>query len=528
MKKVLWIVILLIIPLFVIVFRATVVRQFFPQASAQLEVVGDSSPMVLYVDNRLVGTLPIDTVSLTAGVHTLSLRNVIGGEGSHVWWQEEVVVGRGDYLKLIIQTRDDTLIGAVLVRLITTSSTISRVFIEPTDSTVWFNETAYSNPPILLPELAPGTYSIRTEHPVYPEVVLDIEVPSGTSIEVRIELFLDLVKDITRQDELTIDNVNREQSIKRRWDWGAIHAPIPIDAFLTDEWKRLAVYTADISADNAIEVLLPMIERMFRERSVFVRIPFAFVVDKDGDIFEGLGLWDFDYTTLNLSGVPFSSGEVPILVLGKQVSEKQVQALEHLTSYITQEPIALGRILDAPTSLLFNTQEINTVAIQAKNTGWTVWEDSGDGLLIVQPKDLASRSHFYHPDVWISPDTVARVTDPRVIPGAETTILLTFKAPAYPIKINETYVLVQNGKILAGSEFVIDFTVNGNGVGIEIVDTPTGFLNVRAEASLNSELLGAVFPGERYVLLQSQSEWHQIALSDGTVGWVNGDYVRRL
>lgn len=527
MKKLLWIAVL-VIPLTAILFRSTSLRQLLPHTGGELQITGDFLPMVLYIDNRLIGTLPLDVVPLSVGVHTLSLRNVLGETESHVWWQEEVTVERGDSLQLILQAQDNQLTGAALVRLMHSSATVSRIFVQPSDSTVFFDEASYTGNPILLSEVMAGTNTVRVEHSVYPDMEFDIEVPVGTALEVRIKLFLDIVTTIQKQEGLVLEPALRESTIYRRWDWGAPSTPVPIDSLQTTEWKSLGVYQADTAIDASTEALLPMIERTFRERAVFVRIPFAFIVDTQGNIWEGLGLWDFDYSTVNVSVTTFQSGEAPVLVLGSSITEEQKRSLEHLLAFIQQEPVPSSQILDVPTTLTLQTEEIRTVSLQVKNTGWTVWEDSGDGQLRVQPQNTTQRSNFYHPDVWLAPDTVASLADPMVIPGADTTIPVTFKASAYPITTTETFILTQRGIELAQSAVSIQFVIEGSGIGIEIVDTPTGFLNVRAEASLGSELLGAVYPGERYVLLQSQGEWHQITLLDGTVGWVNGDYIRRL
>ncbi|KKW29589.1 MAG: hypothetical protein UY73_C0012G0007 [Parcubacteria group bacterium GW2011_GWA2_52_8] len=62
-----------------------------------------------------------------------------------------------------------------------------------------------------------------------------------------------------------------------------------------------------------------------------------------------------------------------------------------------------------------------------------------------------------------------------------------------------------------------------------ILDTPTGFLNVRAGAGTNTAKIGEVSPGEIYDLVSENTAnggWYQIKLADGTVGWVTDQYAR--
>ncbi len=60
---------------------------------------------------------------------------------------------------------------------------------------------------------------------------------------------------------------------------------------------------------------------------------------------------------------------------------------------------------------------------------------------------------------------------------------------------------------------------------LTISDTPTGFLNVRDEPSTAGAQIDQVSPGDEYEYTDEKNGWYQIKLSDGTEGWVSGDYV---
>lgn len=62
---------------------------------------------------------------------------------------------------------------------------------------------------------------------------------------------------------------------------------------------------------------------------------------------------------------------------------------------------------------------------------------------------------------------------------------------------------------------------------ILILDTPTGFLRVRDQPSLNGNQVGQVLPGEKYDLLEEQNGWYKIKLKDGTLGWVSSQYAQK-
>jgi hypothetical protein len=60
---------------------------------------------------------------------------------------------------------------------------------------------------------------------------------------------------------------------------------------------------------------------------------------------------------------------------------------------------------------------------------------------------------------------------------------------------------------------------------LTITETGTGYLNVRADSSLETDIIGKVYPGETYEYSLKQDGWYRIELSDGEAGWVFGDYV---
>jgi Bacterial SH3 domain/PEGA domain len=60
-----------------------------------------------------------------------------------------------------------------------------------------------------------------------------------------------------------------------------------------------------------------------------------------------------------------------------------------------------------------------------------------------------------------------------------------------------------------------------------ILQTPTGFLRVRDQASLNGSEAGQVKPGETYQLLDERADWFQIKLSSTQSGWISSQYAQK-
>ncbi len=63
---------------------------------------------------------------------------------------------------------------------------------------------------------------------------------------------------------------------------------------------------------------------------------------------------------------------------------------------------------------------------------------------------------------------------------------------------------------------------------VRILETPTGWLNVRSGPSTVYDILKKVLPGESYELLEEQEEWYKIRLSATEEGWVIYEYVEKI
>lgn len=62
---------------------------------------------------------------------------------------------------------------------------------------------------------------------------------------------------------------------------------------------------------------------------------------------------------------------------------------------------------------------------------------------------------------------------------------------------------------------------------VRILQTPTGFLRVRKDASISSNEIGRVNPGESYDLADELAGWYKIKLSKDKEGWVSASYAEK-
>ncbi len=62
---------------------------------------------------------------------------------------------------------------------------------------------------------------------------------------------------------------------------------------------------------------------------------------------------------------------------------------------------------------------------------------------------------------------------------------------------------------------------------VVIKETPTGWLRVREEPSINASESARINPGEKFDLLDEQSGWYQIEYEAGKKGWISAEYASK-
>src|SRR3989338_1392161 len=61
---------------------------------------------------------------------------------------------------------------------------------------------------------------------------------------------------------------------------------------------------------------------------------------------------------------------------------------------------------------------------------------------------------------------------------------------------------------------------------ITILDTPTGWLRVRAEPNLNASEAAKVNPGDKFEVLEEQNGWYKIRYQGQNFGWISARYTK--
>ncbi len=63
---------------------------------------------------------------------------------------------------------------------------------------------------------------------------------------------------------------------------------------------------------------------------------------------------------------------------------------------------------------------------------------------------------------------------------------------------------------------------------LEVGTTPTGWLRVRDNPSVQGKEVARVNVGDRLISTEQKQGWYSVTLEDNVTGWVSGDYVKKV
>jgi len=168
------------------------------------------------------------------------------------------------------------------------------------------------------------------------------------------------------------------------------------------------------------------------------------------------------------------------------------------------------------------------IAIDVTNSGDIPWFT--DRFEFYLETSTGKDSEFAVNGVWESFQKVLYIeeNDGIVNPGESIRLNFEMQSPLQAGKYSEKfYIKVLDGNVVTGSAFTVAFNASkGDFTLIEITETSTGALNVRRDPYVNADLVGEVPVGRIYVRTDSQSGWDKIEYSNGLEGWVYGKYTK--
>jgi hypothetical protein len=141
-------------------------------------------------------------------------------------------------------------------------------------------------------------------------------------------------------------------------------------------------------------------------------------------------------------------------------------------------------------------------------------------------------SKFHLNGIWLSLTQFSVMPENSfIMPGQTATYQMRISVPLYFGEVKETFQLTDSlNRTYENTRFDINLNIKRSEKQIvEIINTPTGQLNVRATPSASGEISSRVTPGQRFIVLErSGNGWVRIDLGDSKSGWVAQQYTRAI
>jgi len=271
-------------------------------------------------------------------------------------------------------------------------------------------------------------------------------------------------------------------------------------------------------------------------------LPFAYVIDEEGQIFEGIGIFDFDFSMFrgqdqfensNLDRL-FAEGIAPVLVLSSkglfiEDNGQVLSSLVYLQQMIKNGPQLEVELVTEVDTLEFSFGEDRVVSFQWRNLSPVVLQ-KGNHDIVLTKKD-GSDSRYYDSLTWENTNTVGGFDESRVYPGQIISFRLPIHTGYYPELLEEEFILrdIKKNENIQGSDFRVAVNIlSETDKKLEVVNTQTGASNVRSGPNLGNNLISAVYTGERFAWTEIDNGWVEIILSDGQKGWILDKHTRKI
>lgn len=394
-----------------------------------------------------------------------------------------------------------------------------------------------------LEQFPAGVYQLKIEKPGFLSQELNLEVLPNYLALVEIKLTPDLLFGLEKEDEILMIKAtdelkeNLKPAISSQWreeSFDFRESKVNLSS-----WQSLSFFKLpydpqkwDLSQEAQVFEYLNLLEFQSKIQKEDPGLPFCYLINEKGQVFEGLGVLNFDYSKIKVVSV--QKGECPVAFLVSNLKNEILPAAKKSAQDLTQF-LAQGQPLLVKSLTQLNTVELlpgeeREFSLEFQNQSSKLWQKNPDRRILLTLFQKEESSEFYHAS-WLSSWQITTFNEAGAAPFAKASFSFKIKAPFYPGQFEQKLILFdeESDSEIKGSEIKLNLVVKKEGaLVIEIQKTPTGFLNVRSAPSPNADLLGSAYEGEKYLVLESMAGWYKVLLHNGDEGFVAAQYTREI
>jgi len=168
------------------------------------------------------------------------------------------------------------------------------------------------------------------------------------------------------------------------------------------------------------------------------------------------------------------------------------------------------------------------VKVKIKNENDFTW--FGDlSYIYVSTVDSVESPHSIN-QLWESFSKPTHIQNPTIKPGESGEVIFKMEAKSIPGEYKQSFNFMKSQEnIIDGTEFDVDFKIiKGNKKLIQLVSPEYGFVNIRECRWYTCKVLEVADEGQVYITTGKEEGWYIVTFGEGQTGWVFQRYAKEI
>lgn len=504
-----------------------------------IQVDSFPSEAEVILEGKEVGKTPLTLSNLMPGIYSLELKST---QNSVDDWQGKVEVapGKQSFFLRNLGPKPYFSSGSFLMYSSKEKGTEGGLTVtsSPSEARVWLKGKLLGTTPLVLDSFEEGVCQLEVEKDGYLYFSFDLTQELDYWTQISVDLALDPLSklELVDAEKIPLSEESLEPNEIKLWNKEVSELDV-LSKYSLYPWERLKVFHVETELEIGPEQWYQGLLFWVKHNFSLPAPPFAYLVTADGEIYEGLGVRDFDFSSFSTllakakkSILDYEPGDCVVFYLGENKGDKELgDVLARLQNFIRTSPSFLAEMVASPENLRLEAGKSHLLTLTYRNQGQGVWFGKEPTRIMSVSLPLGERSEFYS-SRWLADDKIVAHEGKPVLPRETVNLSLDLEVPW---RLGEHKLRValwdeETKQIISGSEAEILLEVfTSLSDKIRVLGTSTGFLSVRSKPDLTGAILGQIYPEEKYIVLERSTDWVKIRLNNGIEGWISSRYTEK-